>query len=152
MVELRKATVEDVPAVQALVARAYGSYVNRLGKPPAPMLDDHHRRVADGVVSVLEVDGRVAGVLVLVPKPDHLQLDNVAVDPRFQGRGLGKRLIGEAEAAAARLRLPEVRLYTNVLMAENLALYLRLGFEETHRAQQDGYERVFLRRRVTPAR
>ena len=33
-------------------------------------------------------------------------------------------------------------------MTENIALYLRLGFAETHRAVEDGYERVFMRKPV----
>jgi hypothetical protein len=41
-----------------------------------------------------------------------------------------------------------VHLYTNIVMTENLALYTRLGFEETHRADEDGYRRVFMRKRL----
>ena len=33
-------------------------------------------------------------------------------------------------------------------MTENIALYTRLGFEETGRGRQDGYDRVFMRKQV----
>jgi hypothetical protein len=39
--------------------------------------------------------------------------------------------------------LPEVRLYTNEAMTENLDYYPRRGYRETHRATQNGYRRVF---------
>jgi hypothetical protein len=39
--------------------------------------------------------------------------------------------------------LPEIRLYTNEAMTENLDYYPRRGYRETHRATQDGYQRVF---------
>jgi len=42
----------------------------------------------------------------------------------------------------------ELRLYTHEAMSENIALYRRLGFEETRRRQEDGYDRVFMRKSV----
>ena len=145
---LRPARAADLPAVQALVARAYGHYVARIGKPPGPMLDDYAARIAEGAVQVLEEDGRLVGLLVLLPEADHLLLDNVAVDPAAQGRGHGRRLVAAAEDEARRLGLNELRLYTHELMSENVAMYERLGFAETHRGQQAGYARVFMRKRL----
>ena len=145
---LRPARAADLPAVRALVARAYGQYVARIGKPPGPMLDDYAARIAEGAVQVLEEDGRLVGLLVLLPEADHLLLDNVAVDPAAQGRGHGRRLVAAAEDEARRLGLPELRLYTHELMTENVVMYERLGFVETHRGQQAGYARVFMRKRL----
>ena len=33
-------------------------------------------------------------------------------------------------------------------MTENIALYARLGFEETGRGHEAGYDRVFMRKRI----
>ena len=44
--------------------------------------------------------------------------------------------------------MTELRLSTNALMSENLALYPRLGWTRTHRAEEDGYDRVFFRKGV----
>ena len=145
---LRPARAADLPAVQALVARAYGHYVARIGKPPGPMLDDYAARIAEGAVQVLEEDGRLVGLLVLLPEADHLLLDNVAVDPAAQGSGPGRRVVAAAEDEARRLGLNELRLYTHELMSENVAMYERLGFAETHRGEQAGYARVFMRKRL----
>jgi ribosomal protein S18 acetylase RimI-like enzyme len=152
MPSIRAAVAADVATIRAIVDAAYGGYIGRTGKPPRPMLADYDALVADGRVSVLEADGQIAGVLVLLPQEGYLLLDNVAVAPAFQGRGLGLALIAFAEDEGRRLGFDEVRLYTNVLMTENQALYTHLGFEETHRGEQDGYERVFMRKRLTRPR
>jgi len=131
---IRRAKPEDRAAVEAIVREAYSIYVERIGKPPGPMLDDYARLIADGVVSVLEdVDAAIAAIIVLLAKPDHLLLDNIAVRPDRQGQGLGRQLIAFAEAEARRLGFMELRLYTHETMTENIALYTRLGFAETGR-------------------
>lgn len=144
--ELRPARLDDLAAIETLVNAAYAPYVVRLGQPPGPMLDDYAARIAAGEAQVLETNGAIAGLLVLLKRPDHLLLDNVAVDPAYQGRGLGRVLLQAAEAEARRLGLKELRLYTHVLMTENQSLYLRQGWEETGRAQEAGYERVYFRK------
>jgi len=142
---LRTARPEDRTAVEAIVIAAYSIYVERIGKAPGPMLDDYAGLIAAGAVSVLEdPDGAVAAIIVLLPKPDHLLLDNIAVHPDRQGRGLGRRLIAFAESEARRLGYAELRLYTHERMTENIALYTRLGFRETGRGQEAGYNRVFM--------
>jgi ribosomal protein S18 acetylase RimI-like enzyme len=122
-----------------------------MGKKPGPMLDDYAARVAEGAAWVLEVDAGVAGLVVLLPEADHILLDNVAVDPRFAGRGIGRALIDFAEAETLRRGFAEIRLYTHETMTENIAIYPRLGYEETHRAEQAGYQRVFMRKKLAPS-
>ena len=149
---LRTARPEDRVAVEAIVIAAYSIYVERIGKPPGPMLDDYAGLIAAGAVRVLEdPDGAVAAILVLLPKPDHLLLDNIAVRPDRQGRGLGRRLIAFAESEARRRGYAELRLYTHETMTENIALYTRLGFRETGRGQEAGYNRVFMTKPIVAA-
>lgn len=92
---------------------------------------------------VAERDDKMVGLLVLKREVDHLLLDNVTVSPDAQGTGVGSRLLRFAETQAREHHLTEVRLYTNEVMTENLAYYLRHGFVETHRASEHGYRRVF---------
>jgi ribosomal protein S18 acetylase RimI-like enzyme len=102
----------------------------------------------EGDLWLAEEEGAFLGVLVLVPQPDHLLLESVAVAPEAQGRGVGSALLAFAEDRAAALGLPEVRLYTHERMTENIARYERRGYRETHRAEQDGFRRVFLTKRL----
>jgi GNAT superfamily N-acetyltransferase len=68
-------------------------------------------------------DGKIAGFSILIPQPGYLLLQNVAVLPAAQGRGIGARLLARAEEHARSLGLPEIQLYTNDAMTENLAYY-----------------------------
>jgi ribosomal protein S18 acetylase RimI-like enzyme len=133
--EIRPAQLEDAAAVTACVAC--------IGKPPAPMLDDYADRHK---VFVLTEGESIIGVLVLIETEQSLLLDNVAVHPDYQGRGLGRQLIELAAAEALRLGFSSIILYTNVQMTENINLYKKLGFVETERKQEKGYERVYMRK------
>jgi GNAT superfamily N-acetyltransferase len=145
---IRPATAADVSALARVVQDAYRHYIPRIGKPPGPMLDDYSARVSEGVVSVIEDGKTIVGVLVLLPKPDHLLLDNIAVSPAHQGQGFGRRLLEFAEEEARRQGYQEIRLYTHETMTENQRLYAAIGYEETGRGYETGYERVFMRKRT----
>jgi ribosomal protein S18 acetylase RimI-like enzyme len=142
---IRRAQPSDREAVEAIVGAAYAVYLDRIGKPPGPMLDDYGRLIDEGAVSILaEAAGEIVALLVLLPRADHLLLDNIAVRPDRQGRGFGRRMIAFAESEARRGGFAELRLYTHERMTENIALYRRLGFVETGRGRDAGYDRVFM--------
>ncbi len=148
MLTVRPAAGSDVPALRAVAEHAYAGYVPRIGRPPAPMTADYAAAVGSGLTWVAESAGEVVGLLVLAVRGDHLLLENVAVLPSAQGRGIGARLLALAEDQARARGLGEIRLYTNEAMTENLAYYPRRGYAETHRAEQDGYRRVFFSKRL----
>jgi GNAT superfamily N-acetyltransferase len=145
---IRPATPADVPAIARVVHDAYTKYVARIGKQPGPMLDDYCARVAAGEVSVCVEGDELAGLVVLEQAPDYLLLDHIAVAPAWQGRGVGRILLAFADAEARRTQRPELRLYTHVLMHENIALYTHLGWQEYGRGEQAGFQRVFMRKAV----
>ena len=74
---------------------------------------------------------------------DHLLLESIAIAPEAQSRGYGALLLRRADDDARDAGLSEVRLYTNAAMTENIVMYPRFGYIETHRAGQDGFRRVF---------
>lgn len=141
--ELRPARAQDVEALRDIVERAYRAYVEPIGRRPAPMDDDYAARVDHGQVDVAAQTGELLGLVVLVACDGYLLIENVAVDPRHHGRGIGRALLAHAETTAADLGLPEIRLYTNAAMTRNLKLYPRLGYREAGRRTEDGFERVF---------
>lgn len=141
---IRLAHATDAAIVRDVVHAAYAHYVARIGKPPGPMLDDYPARIADGQAWVLEDAGRIAGVLVLQEQTGSLLLDNIAVRPECQGAGHGRALMAFAEAEARRRGFAEITLYTHALMTENQALYRRLGYVETARVVEKGFDRVYM--------
>jgi ribosomal protein S18 acetylase RimI-like enzyme len=145
---IRAATAADVPVIANIVEQAYRHYIARIGKPPGPMLDDYAARVSEGAVWVLEEAAGITAIIVLLPKPNYLLLDNIAVSPARQGLGLGRRLIAFAEAEALRRGYREIRLYTHQTMVENQRLYASIGYQETGRGSEAGYDRVFMRKRL----
>lgn len=145
---IRRAGPGDVDALRAIAAAAYRKYVPRIGQNPAPIGADYAQAVRDQQAWAAIQDGSIAGFAILVPRPGYLLLENVAVLPAAQGRGVGAWLLALAEEHARGLGLGEVRLYTNEAMTENLAYYPRRGYTETHRAEQDGFRRVFFRKPI----
>jgi len=143
---IRGARAEEAGRIGEIARAAYEKYVPRIGRAPAPMTADFAAEIAAGRVVVIEADGKVAGYMIAWPEAVGYFIDNIAVDPAWQGRGLGRRLMEHGEHEARRNALAAVRLYTNAAMTENLALYGRLGFVETHRAIEQGFSRVFMRR------
>jgi ribosomal protein S18 acetylase RimI-like enzyme len=125
---LRPATTEDVPAIRALVREAYAKWVPIIGREPKPMTANYADAVLKHRIHLLFVGDKLAGLVETIPEAGHLLIENVAVSPAFQGRGLGPKLMAGAEQVAASLGYGEVRLYANKLFAENITLYGRLGY------------------------
>jgi len=146
--KIRIANAADCPLIEEIVRGAYSRYVSRIGREPGPMLDDYAALIGKGLVHVIEHQGVVRGVLVLVPERDAMLLDNIAVAPEAQGLGLGRKLLDFAEQQAATAGYRTLRLYTNEAMVENIALYLRLRFVETYRGEENGFRRVYMAKTV----
>ena len=58
--------------------------------------------------------------------------------------GITRRLLEFAENTASEAGFSHIRLYTNEAMTENLSLYQRIGYAETHRAEEKGLRRVYM--------
>jgi ribosomal protein S18 acetylase RimI-like enzyme len=142
---IRSATAADTARIGAIARAAYAKYVPRIGREPAPMVADFAGHIAAGNVVVVETAGAVDGYMIGWPETDAYFVDNLAVDPARQGKGLGRKLMAHAAHEAKRRHLPAIRLYTNAAMTENLSMYAHIGFIETHRVVEKGLDRVYMR-------
>jgi GNAT superfamily N-acetyltransferase len=139
-VTLRRATVDDLPAVVALKQAAYAKNRVILGVEPLPLLADYGQVFADYEVYLAEHDGVLEGVLILEPRADDLLIWSVATAPAAQGRGTGNTMLAFAETRARELGLPRIRLYTGEKLAFNIAWYTRHGY--AHERVEDMGDRV----------
>lgn len=128
---IRRAEGNDWQVVRDITLAAFAKWVPVIGREPLPMTVDYAQAVIDHRIDLLEIEGAVVGLIELVPGTGHLLIENVAIDPTYQGRGYGRQLMDHALAVARDLKLPEVRLYTNKLFAENIRFYEALGYQLT---------------------
>jgi ribosomal protein S18 acetylase RimI-like enzyme len=140
----RIAVMADEKGIISCIEAAYSKYIERISKKPEPMGTDYKPLIRQKVVYVFEDSYEIIAVIVLIRKKNYMYIDNLAVRPGHQGKGIGKALIKFAENEAFRNGLKEVRLFTNVLMKENIEIYSRLGYKETERRIEKGYNRVFM--------
>ena len=146
---LRPATTSDVSAVEACVKAAYQSYLARIGKPPGPMLEDYAQVIEQDQVFVVELNNKIVGVLVLIVTNEGFLLENVAVEPSFHGKGIGKLLLQFAEAEARLQGYRSIYLYTHEKMTENQSLYSKSGYVEYDRRVEKGFSRVYMRKQLS---
>lgn len=140
---LRRATGDDAAPLAACIRDAYAVYEERITDLPAVaegIADD----IQNNIVWVTEIDGSVAGGIVLVLQEDCLLVANVAVHPEWSGLGLGGALMAHAETECREFERGELRLSTHVDMPETIGLYAHLGWEETGRTGN----RVFMRKQL----
>ena len=131
-----------------LVDDAYGHYAERIGRLPGPMTEDYRAVIRKRQVSVATSDGAIVGVIVVGAGEEGFGIENVAVHPSVQGSGLGRAMMDFAESEARRAGFDSIYLYTHEKMAENLALYARLGYVEYERRPRGDFSLVFMRKRL----
>ena len=125
---LRPALESDLGVLFGIHERAMRAYVEQSYGPWDDA--DQARRWREGFEpatwQVVEVDGVIAGSLVIVQHPDHLFLSLLELDPRFQKQGIGTGLVWMVMAQAEFARLPARLQVLRVNPARGL--YERLGF------------------------
>lgn len=144
---MRTATQADLARIQECAEAAYTLYIDRIGRRPAPMDADFRSQIEDGLVEIVQVNGEWAGYcvseLLLDDEARTLFVENTALRPSFQGKGLARLMFETLEQKAGAADADTITLYTNAAMHENLALYPKLGFKITDRRREDGFDRVY---------
>lgn len=95
-----------------------------------------------GHIFFARVDGEIAGTCALMPEGDRFELTKMAVDERFQGLGLGRKLIEAVIAEFKRLRGRELFLESNSALKPAITLYETSGFHHAPRPGASHYERA----------
>jgi len=130
--------------VFALLHKAFAYMEGRID-PPSSLnrltLDDIAETAASGGVFGAFDGEDLVGCMFVRPDDDALYVGKLAVDPAHQGRGIGRLLMNEAEAQAARRDFSALRLQTRVELTRNHHAFAQLGFVKTAESAHDGYDR-----------
>jgi len=107
---------------------------------------DYAGHIAGSRIQVAEHEGELAGFVVFYPELHEMHVENIAVMPQKAGQRVGSCLLSYVETEAVAKGLSAVNLYTNEVMVQNIKWYQRLGYQETERRQDNGFNRVFFRK------
>ena len=125
MVQYRKMTVEDVPAVHAIELATF----------PTPWtLDSFYYEVNENKFSHYLVaeneEGELVGFCGVWLVVDAAQITNVAVVEAVRGQGLGEALMREAIRVAKEANMDTMSLEVRVTNTVAQNLYRKLGFQD----------------------
>ncbi|MBM9500385.1 GNAT family N-acetyltransferase [Leptospira sp. 201903071] len=82
-----------------------------------------------GICYVAALETETVGIYVLIyTRPETLELVNIAVDEKFQGKGIGKTLVLHAISKAKELKMKVLEVGTGNSSLSQLALYQKCGF------------------------
>ena len=143
--QIREATLEDSEGLRKCMESAYSPYRERMGGERLPPMDiDYSSEIENYPIWVVESQGQIVGGLIMVFEDGRSSIANIAIDPKFQGQGIGGRLMRFAELKAKEKNTSELRLATHVLLSENTSLYRHLGWEEIGRDES----RIFMKKEI----
>ncbi len=139
---LRPATAADVPALAALINRAYRGESSRQGWTTeadlldGPRIDEpalHELLGAPGSGFVLAVGagGELLGCVFVQPQTSRLYLGTLAVAPGHQAHGIGRQLLEAAGARARQLGCSHLKMTVLTGRPDLLAWYERRGYALT---------------------
>lgn len=100
-----------------------------LADPSQKMVEENLKR---GESYVAESDNQLIGIYVLLPlKLESVEIVNVAVVEKYQGRGIGKLLVTDAIKRAKGKGYKSIEIGTGNSSVGQLALYQKCGFRIT---------------------
>jgi len=133
IISRRQATAADREFVQAVHHRAYRDVVERQYGHWDETVQEKYFDIAwiAAAHQIILCDNLKCGYCSIESRADELFVDELVIDPAFQGRGIGTRIMEEVINEALARGLP-VRLQTH-LVNRAAELYRRLGFLERSR-------------------
>ena len=146
---LRLGTLSDVDAVRDLTREAYSKWISLIGREPLPMTVDFRAALQSHRFDLLYRGEDLVALIETIRCSDHLYVENLAVSPRYQKQGLGRRLLFNAEGVAREAGFNAIRLMTNETFTGNVKFYLSGGYKIEGREPIAGGVRVDMLKVIT---
>tara|TARA_B100001093_G_scaffold517538_1_gene599368 strand:+ start:785 stop:1297 length:513 start_codon:yes stop_codon:yes gene_type:complete len=150
---IRLAMTTGVPAIKMIARKSFERYVPLIGKLPAPMNAYFSGHVLKGTVFIAQSEkkqGSVLGYAIVIQRDGEWLLDNIAVSPEAEGRGVGSALIAAYKTFLQKRGVQRYHLHTSEAMEQNLTWYPEIGFVETPPRLEDGFSRIWFIKEMVP--
>ena len=142
---IREAILGDANNLKVCMESAYAVYQKRMGGVRLPPMDvDYLSEIKNYPAWVVEPEKNMLGGLIMAFGNNGASIANIAINPKFQGLGIGSELMKFAELKARENNFSVLHLATHILLEENISLYQYLGWEETSRDEV----RVFMKKEM----
>jgi len=138
---ITKATLDDVLELDILVNSAYRGDSSRKGWTTEADLLDGTRTNAEGIAELIETPnttllkyveaGKILGCVELKNENGKLYLGMLTVQPNLQGKGIGKKLLFEAENEARNQNCTSIFMTVISIRKELIDWYIRHGYRLT---------------------
>jgi ribosomal protein S18 acetylase RimI-like enzyme len=135
------ATLEDVTALEKLINSAYRGETSKKGWATEANLLEGKRITLDELEEIIKdknntilkysENNQIIGSVLLSNKGNRLYLGMLAISPELQNKGLGKKLLQEAEVHAKSLGLSKIVMTVITIRDKLIEWYNRHGYQDT---------------------
>lgn len=135
------ATLEDISALEKLINSAYRGETSKKGWATEADLLEGKRITLDELEEIIKnkdntilkytENSQIIGSVLLANKGNKLYLGMLAISPELQNRGLGKKLLQEAEVHALNLGLSKIVMTVITIREKLIEWYNRHGYVDT---------------------
>lgn len=131
-VRLKKITIKDAAAITSLIGQlGYESSITDTAQRIKSILPDPQHFAV-----VAEVDNKIVGwihafITVHLQSNSFAEIGGMVVEENFRGKGIGKKLIDEAEKWAIKQNINKLRVRSNTIRKDAHQFYLNRGFALT---------------------
>lgn len=135
------ATLEDVTSLEKLINSAYRGETSKKGWATEADLLSGKRTTLDELCEIIKnkdntilkytENDQIIGSVLLTNKGNKLYLGMFAISPELQNKGIGKKLLQEAEVHALSLNLSTIIMTVITIREELIEWYKRHGYVDT---------------------
>lgn len=151
--QIRRAKVTEARDIERVLKQAYEQYRGKI-EPPLQALSARASQIVKEIRTpnrgylVALLDGQLVGTLrYRKTRQDGrrvLCLSRLAVDPGARRRGIGRRLMQEAESLARQWGITELRGNVRAALSTLLDYYASMGYRALGRRSKPGYPRYLI--------